>query len=184
MPTFRIGEPLPSKQFAANCVDYVRGVVRWRNRVLTALNDEDEASKKYGFSARSRLSLLSFLQSGSPLLDKLRGAGSPYNVQAFPEEEIVTGGVQSAMAILRWRAGFVDYLSDVWDVMGEPALDLDECELVQRFLFSSSPESLCMFCLTHFEGNLVDPNRHPCVILSDVRAKWPPNPFDPDGKWS
>ncbi len=50
--------------------------------------------------------------------------------------------------VLVWRSRLVDFLSDVWDVMGPPLLDLDECEWVIRELLTPhSAARLCTSCL-------------------------------------
>ena len=111
---------------------------------------------------------------------KLARRAHLYNITGFPAQVGEQEGNASAcvLELLRWRAGLLDYLSDVWDVMGEPALGLDECNAVTRFFEPIDAPSVCSFCLTHFEGDAIHPDNHECVVVGHVRAKWPPNPFD------
>ena len=81
--------------------------------------------------------LSEFLRSEWSSEDQARAASSPYNITGFPAQVGEQEGNASAcvLELLRWRAGFLEHhLSDVWDVMGEPTLGLDECNAVTRFL--------------------------------------------------
>jgi hypothetical protein len=57
-----------------------------------------------------------------------------------------------AVAVLAWRSAVVSFLSDVWDVIGEPLFDLDEC---QKALEAFAPEGpaggRCSACLLEVE---------------------------------
>jgi len=74
-----------------------------------------------------------------------------------------------ALDVLRWRAGIYDFLSDIWDVIGEPMLDMFECNAMAAFLVPVGARR-CIFCLA------AEPNHHPCVVLAHVRSKWPTLP--------
>jgi hypothetical protein len=52
--------------------------------------------------------------------------------------------------VLRWRAAVQDCLSDIWDVIGDPYLDFDECMAIGQFLQPAAPNEVCRFCLTEF----------------------------------
>jgi hypothetical protein len=183
-PSFRIDEPVGSEPFEANCANYLTQVLEWRDRVLRAVPTAEEPAEQYGLSTRARLTLVQFLRSEWSSEDQVSAAMSPYNVHAFPAETAGAERCASArvLEMLRWRAGFVDYLSDVWDVIDEPALTPDECWTVGAFLRPINAELLCSFCLTPFEGDAIHPDNHRCVILGHVRAKWPPFPFGNRGK--
>jgi hypothetical protein len=105
---------------------------------------------------------------------------SPYNLVPFPAaalESEPAPGAETVLQTLRWRAGTVDYLDDVWDVVNEPYLDLSECTALGRFLRRPSGEPVCHLCLTEFAENELHPDRHGCVLLRHVRAKWPAIPI-------
>jgi hypothetical protein len=47
-----------------------------------------------------------------------------------------------------WRSRLVDFLSDVWDVIGPPLLKMEECEwVIRELLMSPSAERICPDCL-------------------------------------
>ncbi len=78
-------------------------------------------------------------------------------------------------ALLHWRAGLLDWVADVWDVIGEPALDLDECRALERLL-TPPLHGACRWCLT---AHAPAPGGHECPVLAAARAHWPPSPFGP-----
>jgi hypothetical protein len=178
-PPFHVDELSSGPQFDAQCIDYLRAVAGWRNRVLESLRLSHGSSGKPRLSERARLALLCFLESKWSDNVRLYAATSPYNIGPFAEQALATEGDASAhvLEVLRWRAAVVDYLSDVWDVLGEPDLDIKECNAMGEFLWPVDSRTLCIFCLTQFEGVAISPDHHGCVIVGYVRAKWPPSPF-------
>jgi hypothetical protein len=75
------------------------------------------------------------------LLTALGGDGPlPRQVRRFPRvgtsEE---SAVADAREVALWRARLVDYLSDVWDVIGAPEFDLPECAAAERLLAPPPP---------------------------------------------
>jgi hypothetical protein len=80
-------------------------------------------------------------------------------------------------ALLHWRAALLDWVADVWDVIGEPALDVFECRELERLL-QPRLRGACMWCLTVHPPA---PAGHGCPVLDAARAHWPPSPFDPPG---
>jgi len=81
--------------------------------------------------------------------------------------------VDRVLEVLRWRAGVADYLSDVWDVMEEPELDVFECGAISRFLDPASSAGICHVCLTEFAPDKLNVYDHGCLLLAHVQAKWP-----------
>jgi hypothetical protein len=69
-----------------------------------------------------------------------------------------------------------DYLHDIWDVIGDPFLDLDECNAIGQFLYPAGTEDLCCFCLTEIAPDKLNVSDHDCFFLEHVRAKWPAPP--------
>ena len=66
----------------------------------------------------------------------------PYRVAAFP----TASGLAPR---LLWRAALVDMLSDIWDVMGEPEFDMEECNYLTHLLTPPSRDGAhaCSLCL-------------------------------------
>ena len=65
----------------------------------------------------------------------------------------------SLRAILLWRAGLVDFLSDVWDTMGDADFGIEECARASALLTPPPPDAhpRCPLCLgqqgdRHFEA--------------------------------
>ena len=161
--------------------DYLRQIRAWRTAVLELLSSTSGrfASDLDPLSERTREWLERLLADNWP--DGLRqwALHSPYNLNPFPARALegeVTSALDTALEVLRWRAGVEDFLSDIWDVVCEPLLDLDECGAIGAFLRPSSNESLCHLCLTAFTRDELNVARHGCLVLAHVRAKWPPMP--------
>jgi hypothetical protein len=71
-----------------------------------------------------------------------RGLGQP------PAGADYAGARRYLLDILVWRSRLVDFLSDVWDVMGPPLLEMEECEwAIRELLTASSKIQLCLDCL-------------------------------------
>src|SRR5204863_8586882 len=93
------------------------------------------------------------------LLEQLLGGEAPTG-KAFRPYALAPaprGGspVERAEATLRWRAAVVSFLSDIWDVVGEPLFEMDDC---QRALEAFMPpgaigpaRTLCTSCLLDVE---------------------------------
>ncbi|HTL58537.1 MAG TPA: hypothetical protein VL361_22810 [Candidatus Limnocylindrales bacterium] len=104
----------------------------------------------------------------------------PYNIAPFPIaalEQAQQGSSDLATHVLRWRAAVIDCLSDIWDVIGEPLLDLNECCALGLFLNPADTARLCSFCLAEIAADKANLNDHACPLIGHVRAKWPPSPF-------
>jgi len=108
--------------------------------------------------------------------DRSRASGSPYNIRPFPAALADRSVEDDIAAVLAWRATFVDLLSDIWDVLGHPDLDLDECLWIGGWLAPSSNQKFCRYCLRPLADE--DPRiaAHQCIYLGEVRAKWPTPP--------
>jgi hypothetical protein len=178
-PSFRLNEPVEDTHFSARCDDYLSQVFGWRNRVLDALQTSNVLTNQCGLADRARRAFIWFLGAEWSTKEQDWAARSPYSISRFPDEirDHLGNGPASVLHVLQWRAGLVDYLSDVWDVIGEPSLSLDECNALTRFLFPLDAKSMCWFCLADYDVDALNPEKHGCVILAHVRAKWPENPF-------
>ncbi len=162
----------------AVAAEYLSEIHRWRSRLVAALAGEGPAtadSEGLTRRARSHLALLLGTEWDAATLRWVAASG--YNITPFPAasspahaDDPMTG----VMEALRWRAAIADYLSDVWDVLGTPVLELGECRAMSVFLQPVRMEGRCVFCLSEFDPSRVAPEDHGCVMLSHVRAKWPP----------
>ena len=181
-PPFRIDTsvvgPLPPDNAVSSYLDQIRS---WRSAVLTFIDKPGEklAPDAEGLTERAQKALATFLASNwSPGMTDY-AAQSPYNISAFPAsalETVANPTTEPVLDVLRWRAGLVDYLSDVWDVIGEPFLELEECGAIGSFLDPVEKEQLCYLCLSEFRPEQRDPGRHDCLLTRHVRAKWPAMP--------
>lgn len=182
IPTFRIDSSARDAKFLVLCANYLGAVSDWRDGVLYVL-DSEELTHRYCLSARARATLLRFLSAEWVHEERASARTSPYNLVPFPGEVLGAErdpAVKSVdvLDVLRWRAAVVDYLDDVVDVLGEPALTWEECAAMGGFLLPISAQSLCWFCLMPYSDDVLNPDSHDCVMLGHVRAKWPPSPFD------
>src|SRR6185369_360472 len=87
-----------------------------------------------------------------------------------------TPNLEDVMNVLRWRAAVEDYLGDIWDVMGDPFLDFDECGAIGQFLSPACAKGVCALCLTEISPDRLNIDDHNCFFLDHIRAKWPPPP--------
>jgi hypothetical protein len=157
---------------------YLNQIRSWRSRVLAflgqlVLNTAPEAA---GLSGRAIRALGTFLAANWPPETTQYAAQSPYNISAFPASALESHDrpvLDILFDVLRWRAGAVDYLGDIWDVIGEPDLELFECNALAQFLSPVSDERMCRLCLTEFPPHELQVDRHRCVVVAHVRAKWP-----------
>ncbi|HXJ61545.1 MAG TPA: hypothetical protein VNU68_33295 [Verrucomicrobiae bacterium] len=184
-PPFRIDESTWGSPTLDSAVPpYLRQITDWRAAVLEFVGPpgvrKEQASAIIGLTERAREALETFLSSSWSESMTEDATRSPYNLTCFPAAASETApgpDRQTLLQILQWRAGIVDYLGDVWDVVGEPRLDLDECTAVELFLQCASPVPVCHLCLTEFTKAQVHPDAHGCLLLQNVRAKWPVVPI-------
>ncbi len=156
---------------------YLSEIHRWRERVVAGLAGEGPAiAGPEGLTQRARSHLALLLGTDWDAGTREWAAGSVYNIAPFPAN--TNDPMISVMEVLRWRAAAADYLSDVWDVLGKPTLELEECRAMSAFLNPDRMEGRCVYCLIEFDPGRVAPEDHACVMLSHVRAKWPPFPSD------
>lgn len=160
---------------------YLDKIRQWRLAVLTFLEESDAkcVAPLADLTERAREALAACLASAWSQNMTAWATQSPYNFGAFPAPAL-DAATQSSMDlvlnVLRWRAGLIDMLSDIWDVLDEPELDLDECMAIGQFLHPADQQSRCAFCLTEFAQDQLHPSQHQCRLLGHVRAKWPEFP--------
>lgn len=160
---------------------YLQQIRDWRGAVKAFLRGSGvvEWISSHALSQRARLAFEIFLSTSWSENMTRYAIQSAYSLAPFPAtalESAPAPDVKTVLQVLRWRAGTIDYLDDVWDVVDEPYLDLEECIVIGRFL-GPSQKSVCHLCLTEFAGKRVHPDLHRCVLLQHVRAKWPSIPI-------
>jgi hypothetical protein len=179
--------PRPPFRIDGGCVDapanaisrYLDAIRSWRSHVIAFLNYAEGKclEESHYLSPRAQRELATFLaESWTPGMSRY-AAQSPYNIRAFPVEVLEGNGsssIESALAVLRWRAGVADYLGDAFAMF--PAIELDESVAIDHFLNPVDHRQLCSLCLTEFGREHNDPNAHECRLLNHVRAKWPGPP--------
>lgn len=142
---------------------------------------------------RTRAWLVSPVAVAAPISDEMRrilraavadpqaapgalAAARIYRLEPFPAPSLAAaagrtngnceGERRRLIDVLVWRALLVDFLSDVWDVMGPPLLEMEECEWVIRELLTpQSAERLCVSCLQPLSSSEAE-QRHfdACVV--------------------
>ena len=79
--------------------------------------------------------------------------------------------MKAVLEVLHWRAAIVNYLTDVWDVLGKPELEMGECAAIGEFIRPASLAGRCVYCLTEFTFDHLDPEDHACVMAGLVGAR-------------
>ena len=136
-PPFRIDRTC-TEQPAPVLADYLGEIRSWRLRVLEFLAQPGGAAdpKNKGLTERAKMALVTFLAGHWASGMAAYAAQSPYNISPFPTnavEALASPTMEPVLEVLRWQAGVNDYLGDVCFVMGEPALELDECMALGEF---------------------------------------------------
>jgi len=168
--TFKEAPLLP-----AVAATYLSEIQRWRESILMAMAAGATANTDLArLTPRARSHFAFLLDTKWNARTRLWALDSAYDLTPFPdtcdpaEMDDTMAGV---MAVLRWRAGVVTYLSDVWDVLGKPALEKEECLAISAFLQPARMEGRCILCLTEFDSDRAAPEDHGCVMLSHAGAR-------------
>src|SRR5262245_49664279 len=136
-------------------IEYLAEIRRWRARLCEVLLGEASTiDGSDGLTPRAREHLTVLLSSEWDPATLKWAADSSYNIAPFPTLPTIghqDDPMSSVMEVLQWRAAAADYLSDVWDVLGKPTLELPECRAMSRFLQPVRMEGRCVFCLTEFD---------------------------------
>lgn len=154
--------------------DYLAHVQTWRHEVLRALQPF-ESCERFELSHWARATLLHFLRHDWNVPQHAAAMSLAYNIAPFPISAFDRDSEEAVLDVLRWRAAARDYFDDVCDAM-PPCPDVMDCGRAATFLFPPDDTPLCIFCLTDFGEDEMPVDAHRCLILSHVRAKWPPMP--------
>ena len=153
-------------------LDFLRRAEDWRARVRDALADEGQTMP---ISQRMTTMLLASLRAPHVPSSELQPA-SVYGVAPYPAPPRAFGLArndadcamdrQFLLDILVWRSRLVDFLSDVWDVMGTPLLEMEECEwVIREVLTPAGAVDRCVNCLLPVPpGNAERSHFDQCIV--------------------
>ena len=65
----------------------------------------------------------------------------------------------------------VDYLTDVWDSLSTPELEMGECAAIGAFIRPARLDGRCVYCLTKFAMDRIDPEDHGCIMARHAHAR-------------
>lgn len=148
--------------------DHVRAILAWRDRVEHALRNERAALPQH-LTDRAVALMLRILtptpSEPAPLYS------SPYRLRPFPAP--VAPDRQGQDELMKWRAGFSDFLADIWDVINTPAYNHRECGAMRRFLRPPDADRRCSSCLALLPEQQRHESRHVCPMFAYITANWP-----------
>jgi hypothetical protein len=162
--------PLP----AADAASYLANILRWREAVQAAIVAGDPAIDlvdHFSPRARSRLAMLLETRWDS----RTRHWAAVSNNDLTPFHWIRLGSpaddhAKAVLDVLHWRAAVVDYLTDVWDSPSTPELEMGECAAIGAFIRPARLEGRCVYCLTKFPVDRMDPEDHGCIMARHAHA--------------
>ncbi len=150
---------------AARDLEEVR---RWRDAVAAALETRDPALDVVEhLTPRARARLALFLAERWDPRHRLWALTSDYDLAPFPAPPAARATdvpMRAVLEVMRWRAGIVHYLTDVWDVLGPPDLEMGECAAIGAFMRPARLEGRCIYCLSEYEPRRLDPEDHGCPL--------------------
>lgn len=136
------GANLWTKSDPAHAARFLYEVGEWNLAVRDWLEGPDSTALSTGLKEF----LLQILVGEMPATPGLR----TYGITPFPGLAISERTPEGAVRILNWRSRVVDFLSDVWDVIGDPLFELAECKIALE-LFRPEATGLCNLCLLPVE---------------------------------
>jgi len=153
---------------------YLTEIRRWRDAVVAALASGDPAIDSIDqFTLRAREHLAVLLRSSRDVPTRIAFLRSGYGLTPFPAPR--RGGraedpMLAVLQVLRWRAAVVNHLTDVWDVLGKPDLEMGECAAIGMFIRPARLEGRCVYCLTEYGPGHIDPAMHDCVMVTEGQS--------------
>lgn len=94
----------------------------------------------------------------------------PYHLQRFPPLDDADP-CERLRALLLWRAGVVDFLSDAWDTLGESDYGIDECRRMADLLAPvGKSNSECPLCLEQLTKEQAAKHYDVCPVQASWRA--------------
>src|SRR5690606_21916479 len=112
------------------------------------------------------------------LLALLEQRGDPRaGLRSLPRPAVADPTPGSAAAALICRRSVLDYLAAVWDVIGEPRFEHDECAAATEALRPAAAADRCLGCLLRLAPAERADHWHVCPARQ--LAGGPPSPFTP-----
>src|SRR5262249_50385774 len=153
---------------------YLAEIQRWRVAVVTAaLGKGVSLDHVEHLTPRARRRLVTLLDTKWDPQTRLWAIASGFDVTPFPATRHTTqihDPMQDVIDVLHWRAGILDYLTDGWDSLSKPELEMNECAAIGSFIRPARLEGRCVYCLTEYEPRRIDPEEHGCVMARHQRA--------------
>ena len=159
----------------AVAAEYLAEIQRWRDDVVAAVGAGDPAIDCVeNLTTRARSRLRALLDTRWDARTRGWAATSNYDLNPFPAARPpsqVYEPMKAVMEVLHWRAAIVNYLTDVWDVLGKPELDMGECAAIGEFMRPARLAGRCVYCLSEFNFDHLDPEDHGCLMVGNVSAR-------------
>ena len=153
---------------------YLTEILRWRDAVAEVLVTGDPVIRAVDhFTPRARERLAVLLCTSWDVETRLSFLRSGYGLTPFPAPPRTPRAGDPMLAVLqvlRWRAAVVNHLTDVWDVLGKPELEMGECAAIGMFIRPARLEGRCIYCLTEYGPGHIDPHVHDCVMVSEGQS--------------
>ena len=154
---------------------YLAEIQRWRVAVLTAALGKGPIMTPIEYlTPRARRRLTVLLDTKWDAENRLWAIAAGYDLRPFPAARPtsqVPDPMKAVLEVLQWRAAVLDYLTDVWDSLSKPELDMGECAAIGAFKRPARLEGRCVFCLTEYRPDRLDPENHGCVMAPHAHAR-------------
>jgi len=149
---------------------YLTEIQRWRDTVVTAIAENDSVLAGIAdFTPRARRRLAVLLETTWDAKTKVWATS--HGLTPFPSRRPTAAtAMEAVLELLHWRGAVVNYLTDIWDGLSRPELEMRECAAIGAFVRPVRLEGVCVYCLTEFTLDRMDPEDHGCVIMTHARA--------------
>lgn len=144
---------------------YIAHAEGWQWELISFLRrlERDEEYELEGEAAHLRRKIVPFPDDPAP-------EEPEFGFPELPRESPPAGRM---FEVLKWRARIVDFLDDVWDVMGEPAIGIEEAGQLAALFDPVFAHEACRYCLMRFPSDKRDPFAHGCAVLAALHGEWP-----------
>jgi len=154
---------------------YLSEIRRWRVAVVAAVASGDPAIAGIeNLTPRALARLAVLLDTRWDARPRAWPAVSAYELSPFPATHPPSQAddpMKAVLEVMHWRAAVINYLTDVWDVLGKPELEMGECMAIGAFMRPVRMEGRCVYCLTEFNRERLDPEDHGCVMVRHAGAR-------------
>jgi len=176
VPPARIDGTLTEAPFLPDvAAEYLTEIQRWRDDVMASVTAGDPIIDRIeNLTPRARSRLRTLLDTKWDVRTRGWAATSNYDLNPYPVARPLSQifePMKAVLEVLHWRAAVVNYLTDVWDVLGKPELEMGECAAIGEFMRPARLAGRCVYCLTEFSFDHLDPEDHGCVMVGPVGAR-------------